>query len=293
MTLIQNHLLKLSLLSFCILEVLVKNIETNEQRVAQVVVLDPPGTQVSPGFRLSAYCTMLVFPSVAFSQNGCLPLDEVAYLSPLLAFNLNLHISCLKSLVHRGEETLASYFRAKVNEDFSMEAIEASVISVGLKPVIQFPRYASHLRASFVKIPECGILESLKGSSSVEAEDRQDMIDLALQNYFEVDRYLARGDIFRIYINWKCNSMTCIPCNQKSQNNGDDSIYFKVTFLLPIYGSHMLEDCHSSASFLYDVNIGFRLWPWNLQRNKFFESIAPKLPLCLGGVFLLLFHQIY
>lgn len=215
---------------------LIKNIETNVQRIAQAVVLDPPGTQVSPDFRLSTYCIMLVFPSVTFSQNRCLPLDdEVAYLSPLLAFNLDLHISCLKSLVYRGQETLASYFQAKVDEDLSREGIEGSVISVGLKPLDQFPRYASHLRASFVKIPECGILESLKGSSSIEAEDRQDMIDLALQNYFEVDRYLARGDIFRIYINWKCNSITCIPCNQKSQDSGDNIIYFKVNSLLPIY----------------------------------------------------------
>ncbi|XP_041004972.1 peroxisome biogenesis protein 6 isoform X2 [Juglans microcarpa x Juglans regia] len=213
---------------------LIKNIETNVQKIAQAVVLDPPGMQVSPGFRLSTYRTMLVFPSVTFSQNGCLPLDdEVAYLSPLLAFNLDLHISCLKSLIYGGQETLASYFQAKVDEDLSREAIECSVISVGLKPVDQFPRYASHLRASFVKIPECGILESLKGSSSIEAEDRQDMIDLALQNYFEVDRYLARGDVFRIYINWKCNSITCIPCNQKSQNSGDNFIYFKVVAMEP------------------------------------------------------------
>ncbi|KAB1203639.1 Peroxisome biogenesis protein 6 [Morella rubra] len=212
--------------------VLVKNVETNVQRVAQAVVLDPPGTYT--GFKLTSYHTMLVFPSVTFSQNGCLQLGgEVAYLSPILAFNLDLHISCLKSLVQGGQKNLASYFQVKVDDKTCGEAIEGAVISVGLEPVAQLPRYASHLRASFVKIPECGTLKSLKGISPIEAEDRQDMIDLALQNYFKADRYLARGDIFRICINWKCNSITCIPCNQKSENRSENIIYFKVVAMEP------------------------------------------------------------
>ncbi|KAB1203040.1 Peroxisome biogenesis protein 6 [Morella rubra] len=156
--------------------VLVKNVETNVQRVAQAVVLETPGTRA---------------------------------------------------------KNLASYFQVKVNDTTCGEAIEGTVISVGLEPVAQLPRYASHLRASFVKIPECGTLESLKGSSPIEAEDHQDMIDLALQNYFKADRYLARGDIFRICINWKCNSITCIPCNQKSENRSENIIYFKVVAMEP------------------------------------------------------------
>ncbi|XP_059438580.1 peroxisomal ATPase PEX6 [Corylus avellana] len=215
--------------------VLIKNVETNVRRVAQAVVLDPPGThEMSPVFKSSTYHTMLMFPSVTFSQNGCLlPVGEVAYLSPLLAFNLDLHISCLNSVVHQGQETLASYFHGKVDDETCGEAIQGSAISVGLEPFPRLPRYASHLRASFVKIPECGTLESLRGSSFIEAEDRQNMIDLALQNYFEADRYLARGDIFSICLNWKCNSIVCIPCNQNSQNRSDNIIYFKVVAIEP------------------------------------------------------------
>lgn len=215
--------------------VLIENIETNKRRVAQALVLDPPGThEVSPALRSSTYYTMLTFPSVTFYQNGCMrPLGKVAYLSPLLAFNLELHVSCLKSLVSRGQETLASYFQAKVGDETCGEVTEGSVISVRLEPFPCLPRYASHLRASFVKIPECGTLESLKGSFSVEVEDRQNMIDLALQNYFEVDRYLARGDIFSVCINWNCNSITCIPCNQNSQSSCDNIIYFKVASIEP------------------------------------------------------------
>lgn len=218
--------------------VLVKNVETNVQRIGQVVVLDPPGMyEASPGIKLSPFgCsrTMRVFPLVTFAAEGCLQMGvEVAYLSPILAFNLELHVSCLNSLVHGGQETLASYFQEKVDDEMCGETIEGSVISVGLEPLVRLPRYASHLRTSFVKIPECGTLESLKGRSSIEAEDRQDMIDLALQKYFEADRYLARGDIFSICINWKCNSITCIPCNQKSQNRSYEIIYFKVVALEP------------------------------------------------------------
>jgi len=62
------------------------------------------------------------------------------------------------------------------------------------------------------------------------------MIDLALQNYFEADRYLSRGDIFSICLNWKCNSIVCIPCNQNSQNRSDNIIYFKVSFPISIHG---------------------------------------------------------
>ncbi|XP_022876583.1 peroxisome biogenesis protein 6 isoform X2 [Olea europaea var. sylvestris] len=95
------------------------------------------------------------------------------------------------------------------------------------------PKHASHLRVSFVKIPQCGTLETLKSSSSIEVKDRQDLIDLALNNYFAIDRYLARGDLFNVCIKWNCNSELCIPCSQNMQNGGNDIIYFKVVSIEP------------------------------------------------------------
>lgn len=223
------------LAGFSIHKVVVKNVETKIQRTAQAIVLDPPNSHdcaadVEPSLSQVSH-TMLILPSYTFPENDQMSLNrEVAYISPLLAFNLDLHTLCLKSLVHRGEETLASYFGVRVDDEVSGKGIEASVVGLLLEPQPQLPRYASHLRASFVKIPECGTLDSLKGNSSVDYEDRQEMIDLSLQNYFGVDRYLARGDIFSICINWNCKSMMCIPCNQRSQD-GSDNIYFKVTSL--------------------------------------------------------------
>ncbi|KAJ0051898.1 hypothetical protein Pint_01035 [Pistacia integerrima] len=226
--------------------VLVKNVETNIQRIAQVVVLDPPNThkEISPE-NLSAKNpprVMLSFPSYHLPQNDTMPLDEeIAYLSPLLAFNLDLHLSCLKSIVHQGKEILASLFKDKVDDE------TCSLISLGLETLGKLPRYASHLRVSFIKIPECGTLESLKGSSPVEAEDRQEMIDMALHNYFEVDRYLARGDVFSICLNWNCNSITCIPCSQRLQNRSDSIIYFKVVAMEPSDEAVLRVNCTQTA----------------------------------------------
>lgn len=223
--------------SFCFstCKVLVKNAETTKERIAQVVVLDPPTTpkQVCDGDVHSKHFspTMLTFPSIHLPQDNMELLDrQVAYLSPLLAFNLDLHISSLKFLVHQGKEVLESLFIAKVDDGTSGQDGKASLIKLGLQSVGQLPKYASHLRVSFVKIPECGTLESLKGSSAIEAEDRQEKIDLALHNYFEVDRYLARGDVFSVCINWNCSSMTCIPCRQRLHSRSDNIIYFKVSF---------------------------------------------------------------
>ncbi|KAM7495900.1 hypothetical protein LguiA_020314 [Lonicera macranthoides] len=219
--------------------VLVKNFETSIQRIGQAVVLDPPSTHEDlvdnklPSSK--SMRAMLVFPSYNFPQTKQVPLiPEVAYLSPLLAFNLNLHVSCFKSLVHQGKDALASLFEFKDDDETNEKGSQESAINLHLEPWPHSPRYASHLRASFVKIPECGILESLKGSSSIEAEDRQEMIDLALNKYFEIDRYLSRGDLFSISINWNCKSAMCIACLQRKQNSRDTIIYFKVVAMEPL-----------------------------------------------------------
>lgn len=207
--------------------VLVKNIDTNVGRIGRVVVLDPPDTKFPVQSTFHSSCAMTVLPSYAFSSN-CLTLDrEVAYLSPLLAFNLGLHTSCLQVLIRGGPESIKSLFQAKDVCDENVT--KDSAVHIELMPWLHLPRYASHLRVSFVKIPECGLLESLKGSSPIEAEDRQEMIDSALHHYFKVDRYLARGDNFYICIKWNCNSEACISCSRKSHENGRGVIiHFKV-----------------------------------------------------------------
>ncbi|WRX11196.1 ATPase [Theobroma cacao] len=218
--------------------VIVRNVETKIQRIAHAVVLDPPNAHVdtSQSKELLSHSphVMLKFPAYSFPQNDSVLLDcDVAYISPLLAFNLNLHISCLRSLVHEGKETLASLFEADVDDKAGREGTDTSVVSLWLEPLGRLPKYASHLRVSFVKIPECSSLESLRGISSIETEDRQEMIDSALHKYFEVDRYLAGGDVFSIFLNWNCNSFICIPCCSRLQNRSNNIIYFKVVAMEP------------------------------------------------------------
>ncbi|KAE9593836.1 putative ATPase, AAA-type, core, P-loop containing nucleoside triphosphate hydrolase [Lupinus albus] len=220
--------------------VLVKNTEMNIQRIAVVVALDPPGTTPEPpcdNVKLPSSRSsriMLVLPSCDFPHSDPLLLDhEVVYLSPLLAFNLNLHISCLKSILQNGQDYLATYFKPEGADEDTAKSIKDYDINVELEPLAQPPRFASHLRVSFVKIPESGILESIRGTSPVELEERQDMIDMALQKYFEVNRYLSGGDVFGININWNCNSTICIPCNQNSQKKNNNLVYFKVIAMEP------------------------------------------------------------
>ncbi|KAK8499516.1 hypothetical protein V6N12_011601 [Hibiscus sabdariffa] len=218
--------------------VLVRNLDAKIQRIAQIVVLDPPNAHVDMSLRKESSSdpphTMLVFPSYSYPPSDSVLLDlDVAYVSPLLAFNLNLHISCLRSLVYKGKETLASLFEGNVDDKTCRGDTDASVISLWLEPLGRLPKYASHLRVSFVKIPECSSLESLRGISSIEAKYRQEMIDSALHKYFEADRYLTRGDVFSIFLNWNCNSAICISCCSRLQNQNDNIIYFKVVAVEP------------------------------------------------------------
>ncbi|XP_050388321.1 peroxisome biogenesis protein 6 [Argentina anserina] len=215
--------------------VLVKNMETNIERIAHAIVVDPPDR--SENTELSAPQSshaMLPLPCCNFPENGHSLDREVAYISPMLAFNIDLHTFCLKSLVHRGEAALASYFGDGVEGGDGVRGGGVGGSVIGVRPHLELPRYASHLRASFVKIPECGSLDTLRGNSAVEHEDRQEMIDLALHSYFEVDRYLARGDVFSVCIKWNCKSMVCIPCDQSLENGVDDTIYFKVVAMEPL-----------------------------------------------------------
>ncbi|KAG9156988.1 hypothetical protein Leryth_009024 [Lithospermum erythrorhizon] len=210
------------------------NNETKVRRIGQAVVLDRPNVEenltCNKSISSDSEPRTFFLPSCNYPQVHDAALDyKVAYLSPLLAFNLNLHMSYLKCIVQQGKESLSALF--EVEEDRKM--IDVSDIKLGLEPLTQLPKYASHLRTSFVKIPECGTLEALRKGPVMEAEDRQQLIDSSLNNYFAVDRYLARGDVFSVTINWKCNSSLCIPCCKKIHNCENDIIYFKVVGMEP------------------------------------------------------------
>ncbi|KAF7018391.1 hypothetical protein CFC21_031691 [Triticum aestivum] len=107
--------------------VLVKNTDNNVGRIVKAVVLDRPSLEESkrehpdsdPVASTSSSDRVMGFlPTRSFPANGFAPLDEdVAYVSPLLAFNLGVHVSCLKLLIQKGEEPFK--FCSKVFEDGS------------------------------------------------------------------------------------------------------------------------------------------------------------------------------
>ncbi|OAY74954.1 Peroxisome biogenesis protein 6 [Ananas comosus] len=221
--------------------VLIKNPETNVGRIVKAIVLNRPvlseTQREETQFAISTSFSrnlMSVLPCCIYPAPTNFPLNEVvAYVSPLLAFNLGLHVSCLKLLLRRGEESF-NYLSQVERHETEECGISDSYAHVELAPWPDLPKYASHIRVSFVKVPECGILSSLRGNSTTEASDHQDMIDFSLNEYFKVDRFLARGDVFSVRRNWNCSSELCLVCNEKNANGlSSNIIYFKVTAIEP------------------------------------------------------------
>lgn len=258
--------------------VIVKDVHTNVGRLARVLVLDPPdkkSIEVHKSQKI-LYSRLPCLKHMGLLSTYCLPEEytlaidpQVAYLSPQLAFNIGLHLTCLKTLIGRGKESFASLFSESVsaeknslNATAEVEIIPSIVLhqspnSVlprhlnnnfeGSQPIM--PRYASHLRISFVKIPSSGVLDGLKSNIySLEAKERQEMIDTALHDYFKVDRVLARGDIFSIQLYWNCKSEICGHCNKKTAaDSSDDIIYFKVIAMEPLNEAILCVNCNQTA----------------------------------------------
>ncbi|XP_073526287.1 uncharacterized protein [Phyllobates terribilis] len=233
--------------------VVVKNAFLKLQRVAQVVALDPPiskeksndAEDFSP-HSLNPHI-MRAFPSFILTQNSEAAMDkDVAYLSPILAFNIGLHTACFARLLGHGKYTLASLFEDKM-EDISDEGTHDHVVNVMLEPYLDLPRFASHLRISFVNIPECGIIQSLKEKSEIENKLRQGSIDKALHEYFSIDRYLSTDDIFSVEIKSQCNSVICRRCKQGPKENTGEIIHFKVVAMDPAEEMVLRVNCVKTA----------------------------------------------
>uniref|UniRef100_A0A0E0KV92 Peroxisomal ATPase PEX6 n=1 Tax=Oryza punctata TaxID=4537 RepID=A0A0E0KV92_ORYPU len=235
--------------------VLVKNADNNVGRIAKAVVLDQPylDDSLTEHTELVAAASpsddaMGILPCRSFPKNGFAPLDEeVAYVSPLLAFNLGVHVSCLKLLVQKGEKPFK--FCSKV-EDNDLAAGEGNnpILHLEILPSPQVPKHALHLRVSVVRIPECGVFASLKANSFIGGSDYQDMIDQALNEHFKFDRFLARGDVFCIRNNWNCGATSCLACNREDNRlHPGDMIYFKVTGMEPSDEPVLRVNCNQTA----------------------------------------------
>ncbi|CAD6259613.1 unnamed protein product [Miscanthus lutarioriparius] len=144
----------------------------------------------------------------------------------------------------------ASYLVCSQAEEIDATASAGSDLSLHLDllPCPQVPKYVLHLRVSVVRIPDCGVLASLKINSSFGGSDYQDMVDQALNEYFKFDRFLARGDVFCIQNSWNCGSSCCLACNkQDNKLHPRNMIYFKVTGIEPSDEPILRVNCNETA----------------------------------------------
>eukprot|EP00249_Psilotum_nudum_P020917 c27900_g1_i1 orf=315-3470(+) len=239
--------------------VFVKHSQTNVGRPAKVVVLDPPAFHpiaAMPPEDVDIVSCILNdlaksrFPFYALSSYGNTVLDpEAAYLSPLLAFNIGLHLAWIQqwlSYRYDGSGTSSpnrsdSFFYSTVEicplnniirvlaEPTGRNSIEVSSSSKGIQEGIGL-KYASHARISFVRTPISSFLQFEDDNVPSTMEGRLDWIDTALRNYFACDRVLARGDIFAVSI----GSEGVLGTDEGFGTAlGSSTIYFKVIAMEP------------------------------------------------------------
>lgn len=204
-------------------------------RIARVLVLDPTFDDACKDESYKIYPSSFtsanaVLPSCVYMSNDIvLPVQETAYLTPLFAFNLGLHLSWLGAFSEKGVDVVKSLFEN--NKDFEKEKAimdAASLVHVDILPWLKPPMYATYVEISSVKIPET-YLQYFNGMLQSEKDERQNIVDLAIKDYFKVDRFCTRGDIFCIHIKWRCNSEMCVACSlNRSDRSSIDVFTFKV-----------------------------------------------------------------
>ncbi|CAN6454665.1 unnamed protein product [Victoria cruziana] len=250
--------------------VLVRNLVTNIGRIGRIIVLDSPVSDLSECKDQSTDSLIKnrldVLPCCNIPPNIDMVDQETAYLSPLMAFNIGIHLLYMKYLIHGNEEPAKA---TKEQDQECMVFCDKSDVLVEIVPLELihqipsfsilsgkmpkndgqhiFPRYASHLSVSFVRIPTCGALEPLKGELSQEQANRQELIDIALHNYFKTDRFFSKGDIFGINIKWNCNSQFCSFCSSISRSSPAETIYFKVVFMEPADEAFLRINCNQTS----------------------------------------------
>ncbi|CAN6454667.1 unnamed protein product [Victoria cruziana] len=225
--------------------VLVRNLVTNIGRIGRIIVLDSPVSDLSECKDQSTDSLIKnrldVLPCCNIPPNIDMVDQETAYLSPLMAFNIGIHLLYMKYLIHGNEEPAKA---TKEQDQECMVFCDKSDVLVEIVPLELihqipsfsilsgkmpkndgqhiFPRYASHLSVSFVRIPTCGALEPLKGELSQEQANRQELIDIALHNYFKTDSSISRSS----------------PA---------ETIYFKVVFMEPADEAFLRINCNQTS----------------------------------------------
>lgn len=231
-----------------------RNVSTNVGRPARALVIDPPVLGSAPeevnavlptafeGSQGSCFSYhVLSFSSEAVVQN------DVAFLSPRLAFNLGLQFSYL--------HYLAYFNRQQADENavhmppYSAPVVEIQPLS-GLcdkSPTEQDRRtffadktedshagnrlvpfkHASHMRIGHVREPVLAGLSATNDDTAGHLKDRQTEVDAALHSYFKCDRIFSRGDVFAVPIAPQ-RPLLGFDSDQVGDSMTSEVVYFKV-----------------------------------------------------------------
>ncbi|XP_024401035.1 peroxisomal ATPase PEX6 isoform X2 [Physcomitrium patens] len=284
--------------------VLVRNLITNVARPARVIVLDPPEMQSASKSDLDNGSVNLhkasekstFFPSFTVSEKIETVNHQVAYLSYPLAFNIGLHVAWLDMLIRKGSSddkdvesthpysgdyllgnssTLELYpfhvyIGGKVPKSLAHQAVHK--VSNGVF------HYAAHMRIAHIRTPASAAnFSKEKDYLAALKKDRQERIDTALTNYFEVDRLVAIGDILSIRIPSPDPSFHASFGDVYSMQ--EELIHFKVLGLEPPSGRSSLVNRHKTALVLGGAEPS-ELPPPVLGFSKWMSS---RQPVCLSS----------
>ncbi|CAM6116942.1 unnamed protein product [Calypogeia fissa] len=292
--------------------VMIKDQSNNCAKPARVMVLDPPedrGASVSPresklkNSWQNEELRTKTFPTYNLTSKSGAQLDpEVAFLSPVLAFNLGVYVSWLEFLISStcdppsispGQDGAAlrpdfsdsfswsyfvqiSPFLPALERPFSENTNQSSATLPHNSKLAQSSRvmYATHVRIGLVRIPTENVLRSsLKG--------RQAEIDASLHDYFKTDRFLSKGDLFSIQLGNNNNKTGTMDMHNAEQSPSRENnpplefLFFKVLALEPSTET-MLCANHNHTALVLVGSVASQLPP--LSRPTYFQNVLLRTP---------------
>ncbi|KAL3677558.1 hypothetical protein R1sor_027506 [Riccia sorocarpa] len=288
--------------------VLVSETSMNVARPARVLVLDPPEDsgveQRASGEDLSLkdsrFPVLEGFP-VYNLVSRCNPeVDKgVVYLSPILAYNLGIHVSWIEFLTSppssqttSGEEVEEEAGRSTAHR--ANHTVSYSVTIRPFIPVLESPvsvnkgtekenlagsrgsrqqriKYASHMRIGVVRVPTENLFHP-------PTKGRQAEIDRSLQEFFRVPRFLAKDDIFSVELGdgyGPVDGHLVLYSTSPNSESNRGHIYFKVLALEPSFEPFLCVS-HSHTALVLGGSSAAQLPP--LARSNRLHNVFLRTP---------------
>jgi peroxin-6 len=210
------------------------------------------GNSTSGSHGLSCVPEITLSPSKASETR-----EDVAYLSPMLAFNLGIQTAWVQLWLSCNSSGSNDKVVLEDNQPLSIEISMVDVCSIwqlglpsetaeGSINIEKAPfKYAYHVRIGHIKVPVSGVAQKSNDYSSLE---RQEELDNALQEYFKHNRVLARGDMFavRVMLDAKYNL---------SSSNEERTVFFKVCIVYVLALYRFFHVCILSGKIIFRKHI--------------------------------------